>query len=296
MPRRGLSAMDNLHRLVTLEELKHPFMERIAPILLYRDTTIVSIGTCTILTPHLAITAKHVIEEIKNLKSLSSESIELDILIPQITTGCIWYVSQIFAWVGTDIAFLRLLPRNEKACLKDFLSLKMTIDLPSESSEITALGYSKTELSIDKNNEEETILKLNIYPSISVGTVQEIYGSCRDKVMVRFPSFRVNADFRSGMSGGAVFNNRKELCGLVCAGFEYGSSNEVDSIAVSLWPAMLIKIRFNGGDSIPSGFVSNKEYTILDLARSGYLDIDGHERIEFFKHENGSDGVRRRPS
>src|SRR3989338_1511050 len=286
-----------MFRPLTKEELFHPIMSHVSPLITFKGDVGFVEGTVVLIAPHFAITGKHVIEGINkkfNISMSNEKEIVLGLYVFQIGTGYIWYISQIFYWVGTDIAFLRLHPRNaKKSPLK---RLAITVDPPMVDSEITALGYPKSEIHVKRNDIEETALKLVLTPTVSTGAVSEVHSSQRDPFMLRFPSFTADAVFAAGMSGGPVFNDKRELCGLICSGLEEGREKEKNyySNAVSIWPRMIIPIKLKPDDCIPDGLEPNKSYKVLDLARCGYFDVKGHERIEFFKHENGSDGVRRR--
>src|SRR5271157_4484990 len=287
----------NVYRPTTLEEFSHIISSHVAPIFAFEGKYNLVAGTAVLIAPHFALTAKHVMDYILkefNINIEKQKDVSLDIYICQASLGCVWYVSQIFSWVGTDIVLLRLHPRNDKAESFEIKRLPMTVAPPTEGSEITALGYPGTKMEIRRNDLEVTEIKLMITPTVSTGRVLQIHRSLRDSKMLNFPCFSVDAKFTSGMSGGAVFNDEKELCGLVSSGTE-GDMEELISYsnAASIWPIMITKLYLNPGGLSPPGLEIGREYRILDLARMGYLDFRGHERIEFFKHENGSDGVRR---
>ena len=240
------------------------------------------------------MTAKHVMDDILIRFGIKSQqnNIQLDICIFQLNVSCFWYVVRSFSWVGTDISILLLQPRNDQeACRSIIKRLPMTVDPPQVGAEIIALGYPTSEINLPRNDSEVTEINLKVKPSISTGRVLDIHRSCRDSCIIRFPSFSVDAKFPEGMSGGAVFNEQKELCGLVCSGGD--GKLEGYSTAVSIWPSMIIPLRISD-DMNFIGLERNTTYRIHDLARLGYLDFRGHERVEFFKHDNGSDGVRRR--
>lgn len=287
-----------MFRRVTKEEFSHPIMSYILPLLAFQDQKGLIAGTCVLVAPNLALTARHVLDEIYKyfgLKPSPDKSLSLDVYLSQVETERVWYVSQVFTWSGTDIAFLKLCPRNEQAKSWYPQHLQMTIDSPSVNSEITALGYPKSEIIVERNDLEATVLKIKVYPTISTGRVLEVHQSLRDKAMLNFPCFTVAARFAPGMSGGAVFNERKELCGLICSELDVDDDDQENySNAVSIWPSMIIRLKFEPDGFLPEGLEPNKEYCALNLARMGHLNVQGHNRIEFFKHENGSDGVRRR--
>lgn len=84
--------------------------------------------------------------------------------------------------------------------------------------------------------------------STSVGTVVEIHDERRDNFSITWPCFRVNARFDGGMSGGPVFNEAGELCGLVCACMPPGEpGGDHVSYVTSLWPMLAIEL-----DATPS--------------------------------------------
>ncbi len=145
-----------------------------------------------------------------------------------------------------------------------------------------------------RNDDELTHLGLTLNPTVSSGLVLDIHRSKRDNTFLRFPSFSVDACFPAGMSGGAVFNDKKELCGLVSAGLQEDNKDVSTyySNAVSIWPSMIITINLKEDGCIPTGIEANKQYKLLDFARRKIINISGYERIEFFEHNNGSDGVR----
>jgi hypothetical protein len=56
--------------------------------------------------------------------------------------------------------------------------------------------------------------------TIAVGVVTDVYPEKRDGALVRFPSFEMETDFISRMSGEPIFDQSFELCGLVCSGHD----------------------------------------------------------------------------
>lgn len=284
----------SLIRPTTIEEFLHPISSHIAPLCAFIDQRAYVGGTAVIVAPGIAVTANHVIQGITDSFGFkrSTANIELDMYIVQFNTGACWYVSNTSAWVGTDIAVLSLRPRNEKARNLVMNRLSMTVDPPPIDTTVTAIGYPRTELNIPRNDSDITEMRFSITPTVSEGKVLEIHNSFRDSANLRFPCFAVNTEFRSGMSGGAVFNEQRELCGLVC----YGGEGELkdNSYAVSIWPMTIIPAIIPKEAPSHECVLPGKTFKLLELARLDYIMLKGYERIEFFKHENGSDGVRRR--
>lgn len=281
-------------RLVTLGELQHRLTLQVVPVFAFSGCQSVVAGTAILIAPGIAITAQHVIEEIYEQFNVdnASENTNLDLYVFQIVTGACWYVCSVSHWVGTDIAVLSIRPRNEEASNSTVHRLKLTVDPPSIGDTVTAIGYPKSSLDIPRNDSELLHLNLTLLPTVSEGCVLDVHSSYRDSANVRFPSFSVETEYVGGMSGGPVFNENAQICGLVCAG---GKGELADySVATSVWPVCIISALVPEGVPKHEGVVSGSSYKILELARHGYIDLIGHERIEFFTYENGSLGVRRR--
>ena len=66
------------------------------------------------------------------------------------------------------------------------------------------------------------------------GPVECVFDFFRDKVMLPCPCFEISATFGPGMSGGPVFNEQGEICGIVSSGIAGTSS----SYATTLWPSL----------------------------------------------------------
>jgi len=280
-------------RTTTIEEFLHPISSYVMPIYAFSGHKSYAAGTAVIIAPCLAVTANHVLQGLLEHFGYNqlNNNIELDIYLTQFNTGATWYVCNTSTWVGTDITVLSLVPRNKIAEEIEFNPLQITVDPPNIGDMVCAYGYPNTELNIHRNDSEQTHLKFTISPTLSEGSVIEIHRSMRDSVNLRFPCFAVNAEYSSGMSGGAVFNQDRDLCGLVCSGGEGELINY--SHAVSIWPMSIIPVTIPSNIPSQCSVVLGAKYKMLDLAKQGYINMPGHNRIKFFTHENGSSGVRR---
>lgn len=63
-------------------------------------------------------------------------------------------------------------------------------------------------------------MKYQLKPSTSIGIVTDVFPEKRDSSLLSFPSYDVEAHFIGGMSGGPIFNEAGELCGLICSGYD----------------------------------------------------------------------------
>jgi hypothetical protein len=283
----------SLIRPTTVEEFLHPISGHVAPLFAFIGQEAYVGGTAVIVAPRIAVTANHVLRAITEHFgcSLSSQNIEMDLYVAQFSSGAFWYVSNASAWVGADIAVLSLRPRNDVARHQVAARLAMTVDPPPVGSMVTALGYPNTKFIIPQSDPDLVEMHFSITPTVSEGKVLQVHPSFRDSANLRFPCFSVDAEFDAGMSGGAVFNEHRELCGLVCSGGRGELRNY--SHAASIWPMTIIPVKVPEDAPSYEGVLGGETYKLLELARLGYVALNGHERIEFFKHDNGSDGVRR---
>jgi len=128
---------------------------------------------------------------------------------------------------------------------------------PIIGEEVTAYGfaYSKIKQSI----EEPNLFDLTHAFKKITGKVQNIFSPMRDEAGIPFPAFEIDADYEEGMSGGPIFNNKDQVCGVISrsglSGISYGSI---------IWPAMGIKL-------------DNK--FLIDLARSREIIAINHQCV-----------------
>lgn len=280
-------------RPTATDEFLHSISRCVTPLIGFSGERAVVGGTAVLIAPGIAVTAAHVLEEIlvQFGYNQNSKDVALDIYLTQPNSGASWYVCGSHTWVGTDISVLNIKPRNEVAQGTSIHRLLISVDPPNVGATVTALGYPGTKLAVQRNDNDVLKMCFEVTPTLLSGVVTDVHADYRDRVNIRFPCFAVNAEFSAGMSGGAVFNSDKELCGLVCAGGEGALKDH--SYAVSIWPTSIIPVMLHEAHSLAPDAIVGKSYKLLELARFGIVDLRGHERIEFFTHENGSDGVRR---
>jgi hypothetical protein len=171
----------------------------------------------------------------------------------------------------TDIAFLYLAPYSENALNHTtWKTPKMNLLPPNVGTRIQGFGYPKSEITDMILNEKNINLTWGDSPSTTIGKVMEIHSEKRDSSMLNFPCFRTNARMDTGMSGGPVFNEKGELCGIVCSSLEM----ENVSYVASLWPSMATMIDFEREDIAPG-----TKYPVLDLVRSGYMSALNWQKL-----------------
>ncbi len=252
-----------------------------------------SSGTCIVIAPSVAITAKHVVEDfLTTFGHTTNEHGEIQpnfsLWAIQITNDddlyAVWDVVGIWTSPHTDIAYLQFLPHNETAKKKmGGVNMQPVLSIfpPEIGSRVVGFGYhSKSghetiEIGIDKTRH----ISIQDEPTTSVGEVIDIYPERRDSTLLNFPSYRVNFKSKGGMSGGPVFNDAGHLCGLITRSWELedGDVNGHIAYVASLWPMLGAVVGINRGGVYPVESL----YPALELARDGIISAPGWERIVF---------------
>lgn len=84
------------------------------------------------------------------------------------------------------------------------------------------------------------------------------------------------------MSGGPIFNENGELCGLICSSIpSIDNTSEHVSWVSSLWPMMGIEISLNR-----EGYSPNSEYPIVSLAADGFISAHHWQNIRLQCEKN----------
>jgi Trypsin-like peptidase domain len=243
------------------------------------------VGTATLICGHLAITARHVLEDVVQkygAKQKSSMDFEIDsyeLKLYQVLPGPgyrIWRV--VTAWpTATDIALLHLgLDRttfsNEKVIWKQPLLRALS---PPVGQKVVAFGYRESKINVTEGSDGQHHIELNDRPTTSIGTIRQVYPSGRDTVMLPFPCFEIEARFDRGMSGGMVIDETGKLCGLICTGLQHDDPNAPPiSYVASLWPMLKTVISADRGDR----YLRSVSYPVIDLAIDGLIAVtDLHE-------------------
>src|SRR5260221_8087811 len=143
-------------------------------------------GTAVVIAPHLAITAKHVIEDLlkrildldiyKGTQGVSNKTVDafMDLVATQYCEKGnkvnIWRVQQVYVCIQTDIAFLYLIPFNEEAVNHKWLSCKIDLNSPKIGETIYGFGFHS---STSEKSELGGKIILNWFdqPSTTIGNV-----------------------------------------------------------------------------------------------------------------------------
>lgn len=244
-------------------------------------------GSCFIAWPHMAITAKHVIDELlkQDPGIVAGKPCKYEYWIAQVKWNgdehdyVIWTIGSIATSPHSDIAiiWLRAFDRNASQ-YKEWKTVPVTFDPPPIGATVRAFGLHNVRFDGSRMNSEGKFehIEVKCDRSTSTGTVKQHYWGGRDRGMYNFPCFEVDARFEHGMSGGLVITEDSVVCGIVCGSLPATLPDEEHISYVSmLWPMMAIPV-----DSrlIPSG-VEAARYRLQDLSAKGIFTPTGWDRV-----------------
>ena len=264
--------------------LQSPITEFALPLLASRQGAFFPSGTAIVVAPYLAITARHVIEDywrksegqplLGNGERSGSFSLQAFQVLEEGNRGALWDVKRMWLSPHSDIAFLRLDPRSALAASHTWRCPRIDLLPPAVGSRVAAFGYHSSAIKVEET-ESSIQLEWKDEPTTSRGTVKMIHEAKCDAGLLRFPCFETDARFEGGMSGGPVFNEMGELCGIVCASLAVSvDDNEYFSHVATLWPMMGTLI-----DMPRKGVDFDGHYPVLDLARGGFITAKGWEKV-----------------
>lgn len=279
----------------TFPELGSRTHQFVLPLIAKIDDTIYPVGTGFVLNPNgLIVTASHVLEAAHkhgmrrmgqngfyhhyefyacySNSEISSEGSDL--------FGGLLPVSNIWAPKDTDIGFgwLTLPVHRETGKPLPIRSAVLRAEIPMIGDMVTALGYSKMEGS-SQTKGDNVDLELRWNTAIIEAKVVEVCPERRDNGLLRFPCFRVDAEFDHGMSGGPIFDKTGNVCGVVCSGNNWGDG----SWGSLVWPL------FGSEIELTSKAGEGLEKTLLyDLVVEGSVSTDDSiKRIKVERLQNG---------
>jgi hypothetical protein len=207
-----------------LTPIESPITEHAALLIGANDNLVLPAGSAVVVSAELLFTARLVVEHLwKKLEQkpvpgtdVTQQSTFAAVAVhwpgPQ-SEAAVWSIVGVWLCPDTDLAFVKIKAGNEYSRQYRWSRwIAMDLEFPPVGSRIGAFGYPG--ISVLQYTDEE--MKLSLRPSTSVGEVTAIFPEGRDRTMLNFPCYQVNAQFDSGMSGGPVINDAGKLCGIVC--------------------------------------------------------------------------------
>lgn len=225
-------------------------------------------GTCFLLAQGVAVTARHVIDDIDAKFQLAAQKAgrnerdySIQVALQEVNPNVLFEVEHVYICAMSDIAILNVRALTEDAFNYPVRTPSLNFWPPAIGEEIFGFGYSRQSVSVTDDGR----LKWTGTKLAAEGAVTQVFPENRDNILY-FPSFETNADFKGHMSGGPVVNNRGEVVGIISRGWEFGEVGPAVSYGAALWPMLSTNVR------IPrEGREEGEEYPFFDLLRDGNL-------------------------
>jgi hypothetical protein len=254
-------------------------------------------GSCFIAWGHMAITAKHVVDELLRCDPGIAQGApsKYEYWIIQVKWDgnghdyVVWTIDSIAMSPHSDIAIIWLRGLNDvAAAYKEWKAVPVTFDPPQIGATVRAFGLHNVRFDGSRVNADGKFghVEVNCDRSISSGIVRRHYWEGRDKGMYNFPCIEVDARFDHGMSGGLVIDEQSHVCGIVCGSLPALSAGEDHiSYVAMLWPMMGIPV----DPRLVPGGVETAHYRLQDLAVRGVFTPTGWDRV-LIQDKGGTDG------
>jgi hypothetical protein len=233
-----------------------------------------AVGSGVFVAPGLIMTVKHVLKEfwrlfenpnVGELEEQKQKTPAFELFAVQCpgssSATALWAASKITLCPYSDLAVISVVPVDALAKAHPIPNLaRMNVLPPGKGTKVAAFGYADTSVQTEVGNQ----VNFQLQPRIARGTVTDVYPVSRDSVLLPFPSFEVETCFIGGMSGGPIFNEADELCGLICSGYD----DVPVASGVALWPMLGIHTirRLDSGSSSPRSRTGRTQPTTAPIA------------------------------
>lgn len=240
-------------------------------------------GTAFLIGPGWAMTARHVLEEyVASIQGIFCSSKRGDTSETRVQTAFHTHLLlrrvdgklQLFSalkmyFVGSgDIALLRLGAPDgfDWAPFGPYPTLNLLP--PALHSRIQAIGLPSSATA----SETSGAIQVHTWPRAALGVVDDVHEQQRDPLTLPFPCFQCSARLDGGMSGGPVFNDAGEVCGVIVKSYALPEEERPIGYAATLWPSTIIPF----SDLPPIG---NDKLRFYDLLRRKDVNAANVDRI-----------------
>jgi hypothetical protein len=268
-------------------EIGHHIQQSVMPLLTMSGNSLVAIGTGFVITSDgLMMTAAHVIEEavkqgIPRKRPDGGFDYLLQFYALYITNktdddsghyiGGVLPILKAWHSPELDIGYCRLgSPYGQNGWMPKLPVFRLSPSIPAVGENILGCGYYQMNGSVGDQTEDGKLeVDYSQNAAYTRGRIIEVYPQRRDSGMLRFPCFRTDARFDSGMSGGPILNERGGVCGVICSSLPADeSSPEHISYGSLIWPAFGTPIEVERPEQ------GSTMTTVYDLAKEGHVAVD----------------------
>jgi hypothetical protein len=241
----------------------------VVPLVVIDDDHVIGLGTGTLISSTgVVLLAKHVVLDARardrehNLYALVRTG-ETHTGQPELEIGGLLPVVQVWLDETFDVGYGLLQQMQDPAGkLLEHAHMPLNLRLPEVGQRVIAFGYQGL---VGTITDGQCDYRDELYSSDDV--VTEVFNERRDSVLLNFPSFHVEGDFKPGMSGGPIFlDGAVGIPAIVCSGSEAGYAS-----GAMVWPSMAIPVNWGDVATFPD---------MLTFAAQGFIAAEGLERVE----------------
>lgn len=228
------------------------------------------VGSGVMVAPGMAMTAKHLIEPFLDEIEAGKAQPWLTGFAPSGAT--FWTVVEVQMCDPHDIAYLTLVLRSPLPSDRTISVLPVSTRTPREGEVVFALGF-RFEGEFAQRDQHRMTFGGRLWGAS--GPVSEIFPTKRDgdTIFATGPSFQIECGVVPSMSGGAVVDEDGLLLGLVSTSMDFA-----DGTAMTMASMPALTLGQTLGFDWPDGMYRSP-VSLLELAQSGELFLDGHERV-----------------
>lgn len=168
-----------------------------------------------------------------------------------------------------DVALLMVNVADGRLAVTDLKWLPVAFGQPQIGQYCVGLGYPQTQGDVSYGMQA------------SRGAIEEIHRNRRDTVLSTFPSFRTNALYKPGMSGGPIVDINGSVIGIIAHGTEADDPEFVTGYGASIGAMGELRIRLHN----QAGEL--QELTVPELVERGVLKQADGAILRLDRDENG---------
>jgi hypothetical protein len=236
-------------------------------------------GSAVLVGPGIAMVAAHVLTQLRDPLS-RGKAIASCVGYDQ-DAMYFWRITSVAEVERTELAILTLEYRSPMPKCNLFRFAQVTTRMPAIGEEVLVVGFRA---STENLAAIEFIDNVPVFPvrgrkaqfgtelRVGIGTVTQHHLSGRG-LMLPGPTIEVNVATAGGMSGGAAFDSRGHLCGIISSSVDHGDGAGTTFVS-HIVPALGVPVMHKFGNILNEG-----ARCLADL-HPAIIRIDGYDRVK----------------
>lgn len=181
-------------------------------------------GSAVIIAPGVAVTAKHVLDEIASIPSLTGV---IGIVPRDDGSITFWHATTYHPIARHDIVIMAIKPMSAEDAIRRVQRPVVHARVPNVGERVTVLGFR--EVTTHSGSAPQDLVLIE-----STGPITEVYRQGRDRVLLPNPCLEVDISVVGGMSGGPAFDEAGRLIGVVSTSVSGGDGRP--TYVSLIWP------------------------------------------------------------